>query len=92
MSEKKKMHLVGWNKFVKPREDKGLRIQAAKAKNIALHAKLNWRMYQDQDAPWAKIILKKYCSTLSVRSRDPNKLPSSPNWKAIKVGFPTFSK
>lgn len=77
---------------MKPREDRGLGIQATIAKNIALLAKLNWRMYQDKDAPWAKIILKKYYSTLRARSRDPNKLPSSPNWKAIKVGFLAFSK
>lgn len=26
------------------------------------------------------------------RSEDPDKLPSSPNWTAIKLGFPIFSK
>lgn len=77
---------------MKPKEEGGLGIQASKAKNIALLAKLNWRMYQDQGAPWARVLLKKYCSILRARSRDPDKLLSSPNWKAIKLGFLIFLK
>ena len=41
MSEKRKLHLIGWSKIVRPKEDGGLEIQAAKAKNLALLAKLN---------------------------------------------------
>ena len=40
-SEKRKLHLVGWSKIVRPKEDGGLEIQAAKAKNLALLTKLN---------------------------------------------------
>ena len=40
-SEKRKLHLIGWSKIVRPKEDGGLEIQAAKAKNLALLAKLN---------------------------------------------------
>ena len=49
-------------------------------------------MYHEQDALWTKVLLKKYCSTSRVRSRDPEKLPSSPTWKAINLGFPIFKK
>ena len=76
---------------MRPKEDGGLGIQAAKAKNLALLAKLNWRMYQEKEALWAKVILKKYCSPSRMRARDPDALPCSPNWKAIKTGFPIFS-
>ena len=85
-------HLVGWNKIVKPSEEGGLGLQAARAKNIALLLKLNWRMYHEQDANWAKVILHKYYLDLRARSSNPDKLPSSPNWKAIKMGFPIFVK
>ena len=44
--EKKKMHMEGWSKIIKPK-DEGLGIQAANAKNVALLAKLNWRMYHE---------------------------------------------
>ena len=38
-NEKHRMHLVGWEKVIKHKEDGGLGIQAARAKNIALLAK-----------------------------------------------------
>ena len=40
-SEKRKLHLIGWSKIVRPKEDGGLEIQATKAKNLALLTKLN---------------------------------------------------
>ena len=43
-NEKRKMHLVGWEKIIRPKEEGGLGIQPARAKNVALLAKLNWRM------------------------------------------------
>ena len=49
-------------KLLNLRRKGGLGIQAAKAKNIALLAKLNWRLYQEKESLWAKVILKKYCS------------------------------
>ena len=39
--EKRKMNLVRWSKIIKSKEEGGLGIQAARAKNIALLAKLN---------------------------------------------------
>ncbi|XP_075659165.1 uncharacterized protein LOC142629055 [Castanea sativa] len=89
-NERRKMHMVGWSKIVKSKDEGGLGIQEARAKNIALLSKLNWRMYHEQDALWAKVLLKKYCANSRVRLRDPEKLPSSPNWKAISLGFPIF--
>ena len=91
-NERRKMHMVGWSKIVKSKDEGGLGIQEARAKNLALLSKLNWRMYHEQDALWAKVIRKKYCANLRVRSRDLEKLLSSPNWKAINLGFPIFRK
>ena len=83
---------MGWSKVIKPKEEGGLGIQAAKAKNIALLSKLNWRMCQEKNTPWAKVMINKYCSSSRRRARDPDKLPSSPSWTAIKLEFPTFSR
>lgn len=90
--EKKKLHLVGWNKIIKPKEEGGLGIQQARAKNIALLAKLNWRLYHEKDSLWAKTVLHKYCSQSRRNSQDPDKLPCSSVWTAIKAGFPVFEK
>ena len=40
-NEKRKMHLVGWEKIIGPKEEGGLGIQSTRAKNLALLAKLN---------------------------------------------------
>ena len=90
--EKKKMHMVGWSKIIKIKEEGGLGIQAAKAKNIALLAKLNWRMYHERDSLWLKVLLNKYCTQARKNARDSDKLHCSVNWKAIKQGFPVFMK
>ena len=37
-------------------------------------------------------MLTKYCINIRINSNNPDGLPSSSNWKAIKVGFPVFSK
>lgn len=49
-------------------------------------------MNQENEALWSKVILGKYCSTNRRRSRDLDKLPTSPNWVAVKLGFKTFKK
>ena len=91
-AEKKKLHLVGWSRIIMPKKDGGLGIQQARAKNIALLAKLNWRLYHEKDALWSKIVLNKYCSRARRISKDPDKLPCSSVWNAIKAGFPVFEK
>ncbi|KAK9990873.1 hypothetical protein SO802_025858 [Lithocarpus litseifolius] len=79
-------------KIVKSKEEGGLGLQSARAKNIALLAKLNWRLYQEKEALWARVLINKYCSQSRRRSKDPNKLPCSPTWIAIKKGFTVFEK
>ena len=90
-SEKRRLHLVGWNKIIRLKEEGGLGIQAAKFKNLALLAKLNWSLNKEKESIWAKVILRKYCLVDRMRARDPDKLPCSPNWRVIKAGFQTFA-
>ena len=59
-NEKRRLHLVGWNKIIRTKEERGLGIQVAIAKILALLSKLNWGMNQEKEALWAKVILKKY--------------------------------
>ena len=47
---------MGWNKIFRSKEEGGLGIQAAKFKNLALLAKLNWRLNQENESIWAKVI------------------------------------
>ena len=45
LETRKKIHLIGWNKITKAKEEGGLGIHAAKPKNTAFLAKLNWRFH-----------------------------------------------
>lgn len=60
--EKKKMHLISWEKITKPKNRGGLGIQSAKGRNLTMAAKLCWRMETARNARWAKVLKKKYRS------------------------------
>lgn len=57
---RKKVHLIGWNKVTKAKEESGLGIHAAKPKNTALLAKLNWRFHTKKSSLWVRVLSKKY--------------------------------
>lgn len=59
---------------------------------MALLAKLNWRLYQEKDSLWTKVVLNKYYSRYNRSSKDPDKLSCSPIWTAVKAGFCVFEK
>uniref|UniRef100_A0A2N9F8F6 RNase H type-1 domain-containing protein n=1 Tax=Fagus sylvatica TaxID=28930 RepID=A0A2N9F8F6_FAGSY len=51
---------LGWKKVCHPKKEGGLGLSCAKPRNVALLAKLNWRLIEEKDSPWAKTILAKY--------------------------------
>ena len=50
LDHKRKLHMVGWKKITKPKKEGGLGLQSAKEKNIALLAKLNWRLHTKKES------------------------------------------
>uniref|UniRef100_A0A2N9GVG0 RNase H type-1 domain-containing protein n=1 Tax=Fagus sylvatica TaxID=28930 RepID=A0A2N9GVG0_FAGSY len=46
------MHMVSWDKVCRPKDLGGLGLYSAKARNLALLAKLNWRVMKDLDSLW----------------------------------------
>ena len=71
------MHLVGWDKVIRPKEEVGLGIPVTRPRNLALVAKLGWRLKTKKDKSWAKVMAHKY--------RNPAK-PCSRTCRAIKTG------
>ena len=88
----KKIHWVGWEKVIKPKEEGGLGLQFAKGRNLALLSKLNWRFHTEGEAPWVRVLKMKYCSQRRRVAANVDKLPCSLIWIAMKKGMDTFNK
>lgn len=58
--DRKKLHLVKWDKVCKDKDCGGLGIKSAKKQNLALLAKLGWKMYTQEDCLWVNILRDKY--------------------------------
>ena len=88
----KKIHWVGWEKVTKPKEERGLGLQTAKGRNVALLSKLIWRFHTEGEASWVKVLKMKYCSQRRRVAANADSLPYSSTWAAMKKGVDTFNK
>nr|AID60103.1 hypothetical protein [Brassica napus] len=84
----RKQHLVSWEKICKPKREGGLGIRLAKEMNVALLAKLGWRMLNTEDGLWVNILCKKFrvgelddASWLVPQGR------WSPTWRSLVMGI-----
>ena len=89
--DKKKIHLVGWNKVTNPLNLGGLGIVEMKARNSALLAKLCWRIASSSNMPWAQMLTCKYLTPHRLRGNS-RKQPAPWIWKACKEGGVNFNK
>jgi len=81
---KKKLHLIGWQKITKAKEEGGLGIQAAKPKNIALLAKLNWRFHAENSSLWVRVLTNKYRRRGRTSRSSTSFSYCSPTWAGLK--------
>ena len=87
--EKRKLHLVNWNTVTLTRDRGGLGMVEMQSRNEAYLAKLCWRLANEQDAPWARVLMSKYFTDLRITEVG-RKLPCSKTWVACKKGGPIF--
>ena len=73
----RKIHWVRWQKVTKTKEEGGLCLQTARGRNIAMLAKLNWRLHIKNDAPWSQALRSKYCNNRRVNLANVDKLSCS---------------
>ena len=90
--EKKKMHMVSWQKVCRPKNLGGLGLYATKPRNIALLAKLNWRVMEESASLWAKTLISKYCPNGIMDEKLVSRRSGSNNWKGLKVGHEVFRR
>lgn len=55
-----KLHMVAWDRVTTSKSEGGLGIRRAQEMNKALIAKLGWRLLQNHDSLWARLLRKKY--------------------------------
>lgn len=84
----RKQHLVAWESVCKPKREGGLGVRSAKEMNLALLAKLGWRLLNSQDGLWVKILRNKFrVGDLY----DPSWLIVqgvwSPTWRSLTLGI-----
>uniref|UniRef100_A0A2N9IH06 RNase H type-1 domain-containing protein n=1 Tax=Fagus sylvatica TaxID=28930 RepID=A0A2N9IH06_FAGSY len=91
-NERKKMHMVGWDKVCRPKDLGGLGLYFTKARNLTLPAKLNWRVMEDPDFLWAKTLIAKYCPNGIMDERLGTRRSGSSNWKGLKKCHEVFRK
>ena len=78
--------------MTKPKEERGLGLQTAKGRNVALLSKLIWRFHTEGEALWVKVLKMKYCSQRRRVAANADSLPYSSTWAAMKKGVDTFNK
>ena len=60
LEDKKKVALISQSKICKPKEIGGLGIKNLEWQNETLGSKQVWRLYQERDRKWTRILFNKY--------------------------------
>lgn len=60
-SDKHRMHLLSGDTISRPKKEGGLGLRSMKRLNVAVLAKRGWRMLQDPQMLWSRILGGKYC-------------------------------
>lgn len=60
INRQQEKNALSWKKITKPKNERGLGLQAAKKKKTALLAKLYWRFHQEKDSLWVRVLSHKH--------------------------------
>ena len=75
--------MVKWSTVTLPKELGGLGLHLMKDRNLAILAKICWRLASEQESPWAAILAAKYLTPRRM-TEEGRKLPCSSVWSACK--------
>ena len=78
---KRKHHWLNWPAVCRPKECGGLGLTNTKNMNIALLLKWVWRLYQDDESIWHKVVVAKYPEADNIFAASP--CGGSQFWKAL---------
>lgn len=84
-SDTKKLHTVAWHQICKPKGAGGTGIKQLRLMNLALLAKLTWRLIQREDTLWVNILLAKYGDIWNARAQ---RRACTHTWRSIVATLP----
>ncbi|GMP33310.1 hypothetical protein CsSME_00006692 [Camellia sinensis var. sinensis] len=76
LERRKKIHLVNWKQVCKAKQTEGLGLRRVENQNLALLAKLDWKINSEKDTTWTKILRGKYLHNHSFSNWPTNKKAS----------------
>ena len=82
-SREEKLHTFKWSTITLPKHLGGLGILEMRTRNEAILTKLCWSLANEQEAPWAKMLMTKYFTDARI-SYKWTKLSCSKIWAAYK--------
>ncbi|CAA7042519.1 unnamed protein product [Microthlaspi erraticum] len=87
-AEKRKQHLLCWDKVCKPKEEGGLGIRKTSLMNIALLAKVGWRVLHDNNSLWSRVLRSKYLiGDIHDTAWLKGKSTWSSTWRSVALGI-----
>ncbi|XP_061350360.1 uncharacterized protein LOC133295534 [Gastrolobium bilobum] len=81
--ERKKVHLIAWNKLCKPGWVGGLGLHNLKVHNEAFLFKIAWQILNNNNALWVRLLLGKYGRKFDVRRSSSSQPYDSVMWRAL---------
>lgn len=81
--EKTRMHLVAWNTVTKPKDEGGLGLCSMRQANASFLAKLGWRVLEEPQTQWPRVILRKNCDGSCDIDMFQAKVDASNAWRGI---------
>ncbi|KAL9288897.1 putative ribonuclease H domain, reverse transcriptase zinc-binding domain-containing protein [Arabidopsis thaliana] len=86
--EKRRLHLIAWDRVCLPKAEGGLGIRSARPMNLALLSKVGWRLMKDRTSLWARVLRSKYrIGGLRDTTWINTKRNASSTWRSIKYGL-----
>ncbi|KAH0780378.1 hypothetical protein KY290_006805 [Solanum tuberosum] len=86
--EKRKLHLLNWDTITNRKIMGGLGIQKSEIKNRVILSSLVWRVAQNPNRLWSKVLTSKYCKS----NTSSNSIIVSRTWKNIQNGWIDITK
>ncbi|MCI09971.1 ribonuclease H [Trifolium medium] len=78
----RRFHAIGWDRITVPKDSGGLGIRKLEAMNKACLLKLNWKLRENSDELWCKVLRAKYeCDNSNISST--RRVSTSSLWKAL---------